>query len=78
MSKQMDDKDVYVSDGHDVERHVDEKGGRRKSSIAAAFSGDSNAVEGQLFSMNDLDPALDAKMRLVNNAGQQPIDSGLR
>jgi hypothetical protein len=28
---------------------------------------DENTKEGQIFSMNDVDPALDAKMRLVNN-----------
>ena len=28
---------------------------------------DGNTKEGQIFSMNDVDPALDAKMRLVNN-----------
>jgi hypothetical protein len=27
---------------------------------------DERAIEGQVFSMNDVDPALDAKMRLVN------------
>lgn len=69
MSKTALDKDVLVSQEHDVERHVDEKGARRKSSITDAFAGDTNAIEGQLFSMNDLDPALDAKMRLVNNVG---------
>ncbi len=28
---------------------------------------DENSKEGQIFSMTDIDPALDAKMRLVNN-----------
>ncbi len=63
------DKEVYMSRDRDVERHSDEKhDGRRKSSIANVLQGgDSNAIEGQLFSMNSVDPALDAKMRLVNH-----------
>lgn len=65
----MQDKDVMLTHGHDVERSSLEKGGKRRSSLPAAFGNDTNAIEGQLFSMNDLDPALDAKMRLVNNVG---------
>ncbi len=30
---------------------------------------DPNTVEGQIYSMNDVDPALDKKMRLVNDVG---------
>ncbi|KAK5087866.1 Major Facilitator superfamily [Lithohypha guttulata] len=67
----MQDKDVMLTHGHDVERSSLEKGGKRRSSLPAAFGNDTNAIEGQLFSMNDLDPALDAKMRLVNNAINQ-------
>lgn len=75
MSKGIYDKDVEVSPpGYEVDRHVDEKGARRKSSITAAFAaGDTDAIEGQLFSMNALDPALDAKLRLVNQVGLQLI-----
>lgn len=39
---------------------------RVRNSISVQ-SVDQNIKEGQLFSMNDVDPALDAKMRLVNN-----------
>lgn len=34
---------------------------------------DASSIEGQLFSMNDVDPAMDAKMRLVNNVGELEI-----
>lgn len=62
------EKEVYMTSGNDVERHSDEKvNHHRKSSLGGVVSGDTNAIEGQLFSMNDIDPALDAKMRLVNN-----------
>jgi len=49
-------------------RHGDEKHeARRRSSITNVLHGDDDrAIEGQLFSMNAIDPALDAKMRLVN------------
>lgn len=63
-------KDVNEKQGppaYDVEHHGDEK--RRKSSITNVLGGnDERAIEGQLFSMNAVDPALDSKMRLVNQA----------
>jgi len=64
-----DEKDVVTSLDHDMERHIDEKhGARRRSTIADVLhGGDNNAIEGQIFSMNSIDPALDAKMRLVNH-----------
>jgi hypothetical protein len=61
------EKEVHVTRGGDVERSGNEKVDRRRSSLGGVVAGDSNAIEGQLFSMNDIDPALDAKMRLVNN-----------
>lgn len=52
------EKEFVLTHDPDVERHSDDKaGGRRRSSLAALGSGDENAVEGQLFSMNDIDPA---------------------
>lgn len=58
------EKDVGISQDNDIDRHHD---GRRKSSIMNVLHGDDDsAIEGQLFSMNAIDPALDAKMRLVN------------
>lgn len=63
----LHEKEVYVTRDGDVERNSDEKVNRRRSSLGGVISGDTNAIEGQLFSMNDIDPALDAKMRLVNN-----------
>lgn len=55
--------------GHDIENGHDGKG--RRSSLRNSLGGvvageDMNAIEGQLYSMNDIDPVLDAKMRLVN------------
>lgn len=40
---------------------------KTRASFAAINAGDDKAIEGQLYSMNDIDPALDAKMRLVND-----------
>ena len=60
-------KVVVNSQGHDYDSDEKIGGGRRKSSLAAFTAGDHNAIEGQLFSMNDVDPALDKKMRIVNN-----------
>jgi hypothetical protein len=51
-----------------VDKHQGRSGsvsGKIRSSISVQHDlGD--AVEGQVFSMNDVDPALDKKMRLVN------------
>ena len=67
----MAEKDVHVlSHDRDVERRTDEKGYRRKSSIINLSGQDEQAIEGQMFSMIDIDPALDGKMRLVNNVGR--------
>lgn len=56
-----------VSPGEDLDH------GRRRSSLAervrhsiSVQSLDESTVEGQVFSMNDVDPVLDKKMRLVN------------
>jgi len=48
------------------ETHHAGLGERVRHSISVQ-SMDENTKEGQIFSMNDIDPALDAKMRLVNN-----------
>ena len=60
----------------DVENHGVSTGyndGRRGSTMAEKVrhsisigNEDDGSIEGQVFSMNDVDPALDAKMRLVN------------
>jgi len=62
------EKEIFKSQDHDVEGHNDEKhDARRRSTIAGVLQGGADkAIEGQMFSMNDIDPALDAKMRLVN------------
>ncbi len=48
--------------------------GRRRSSVGefvrhsiAVEKVDEQSIEGQMFSMNDVDPVLDMKMRLVND-----------
>ncbi|ETI26190.1 hypothetical protein G647_02967 [Cladophialophora carrionii CBS 160.54] len=75
MSAEYPTKEVNEAHG-DAKTHVDEKdayhnrhsfGERVRNSISVQ-SLDENTVEGQIFSMNDVDPALDKKMRLVNNA----------
>jgi len=44
-------------------------GNRFRSSISVS-SIDPSAKEGQMYSMNDIDPVLDAKMRIVNDVGR--------
>ena len=64
-SHNLNEKDVAVEQGQPFNYNGEEK---RKGSISNALGGvDDRAIEGQMFSMNDIDPALDAKMRLVNN-----------
>ena len=53
-----------TSDGYHPHSFSD----RVRNSISVQ-SLDANTVEGQIYSMNDIDPALDKKMRLVNNVG---------
>lgn len=65
----LQEKEVDVKHSHDMEKHGGHTTGRRKSSIVDALGADMNAIEGQIYSMNDVDPALDKKMRLVNNVG---------
>ena len=72
----MQEKDtVFAQDmegGQFPPAYPDEKG--RRSSLRNSFGGvDAKAIEGQVFSMHDIDPALDSKMRLVNNVSD--IDS---
>lgn len=69
-SKQIIDteegKEAYDTGVVGKEVHHGGLGERVRHSISAQ-SMDENSKEGQIFSMNDVDPALDAKMRLVNN-----------
>jgi hypothetical protein len=57
----------------DAHHHHHTFGERVRNSISVQ-SLDENTVEGQIFSMNDVDPALDKKMRLVNNVGLSPAE----
>lgn len=41
-------------------------GGKLRGSISVQHVSEMDVKEGQVYSMNDVDPALDAKMRLVN------------
>ena len=77
MSTQYPTKEVYESNGdskdHGVRRDSKDPQhhtfrDRVRNSISVQ-SIDATTVEGQIFSMNDVDPALDKKMRLVNNVG---------
>lgn len=66
----MEEKKLDV-ESHGVFSNSDQHGRRSsagekvRSSISIHHDQD-GAIEGQVFSMNDVDPALDAKMRLVN------------
>lgn len=55
---------VEAEEGKEI--HHAGLGERVRHSISVQ-SIDETTREGQIFSMNDVDPALDAKMRLVNN-----------
>lgn len=54
--------------------------GIRRTSITTRLRGsvsvqkvEEDAIEGQMFSMNDVDPALDAKMRIVNQVSLESL-----
>jgi hypothetical protein len=74
MAEIGDDKKPTAST--DIEKHGEYDSAaqdRRRSSVTGKFRGSlsvqhipEDAIEGQVFSMNDVDPVLDAKMRLVN------------
>lgn len=71
MASFEDKNGPYKDTNHGVEDAPYE--GRRGSTLGEKVRGSisvqhaqEGAVEGQIFSMNDVDPALDAKMRLVN------------
>ncbi|KAJ9634244.1 uncharacterized protein PV06_00418 [Exophiala oligosperma] len=54
---------------HDDNPNLDHHGlAHRVRNSMSVQTLDNDTKEGQIFSMNDVDPALDAKMRLVNNA----------
>ena len=62
----------------DLEKEAVMAGPRRDSllekidrRLSVTSGGDVSAREGQMFSMTDIDPALDAKMHIVNNVGRQ-------
>lgn len=58
-----------VMESHDINEHHTRRGSNFGEKIRDSISVQhvpEGAIEGQIFSMNDVDPALDAKMRLVN------------
>lgn len=62
---------IYSPGQLDLENGDHDGNTARRGSLRNSFGGvvagkDMNAIEGQLYSMNDVDPVLDAKMRLVN------------
>ena len=63
-SKSDPEKQVYVNDGTHRRSSVTQ---RTLNQLALhRIEDDESTKEGQLYSMNDVDPAMDAKMRLVN------------
>jgi hypothetical protein len=64
-------KEVYMTPDngspvqHDPKERHHSMGERVRNSISVSHI-DEGSVEGQIFSMNSVDPALDKKMRLVN------------
>jgi hypothetical protein len=63
-------KAVSPGDSLDHERRHSSLAERVRHSISVQ-SLDESTVEGQVFSMNDVDPVLDRKMRLVNEVRAQ-------
>ena len=67
-----EEKETGMLESHGIDSHQakDERRGstageKFRSSISVQHAPE-DAVEGQIFSMNDVDPVLDMKMRLVN------------
>lgn len=67
MEKEIGDVENHGIDSHQDkdERRASTRGEKIRSSISVQHTPE-DAVEGQIFSMNDVDPVLDHKMRLVN------------
>lgn len=66
MSSIEPSKEILTNDEtKGVHDHHHTLGERMRNSISVQ-SIDEHTVEGQIYSMNDVDPALDKKMRLVN------------
>lgn len=63
---------------HDDNPNLDHHGlAHRVRNSMSVQTLDNDTKEGQIFSMNDVDPALDAKMRLVNNVGILHSDTSI-
>ncbi|KAH0832767.1 hypothetical protein FOPE_01468 [Fonsecaea pedrosoi] len=74
MSTDYPTKEVVETqaDSKNVRHHHQHSLSERVRHSISVQSLDENTVEGQIFSMNDVDPALDKKMRLVNDVGHPP------
>lgn len=63
--KKLDVESHGISNTDDSHERRGSLGEKVRGSISIGGA-EERAIEGQVFSMNDVDPALDAKMRLVN------------
>lgn len=70
----FDEKNMGSLENHGIDQDYERDGNERRgstmgekfrSSISVQHAPE-GAIEGQVFSMNDVDPVLDQKMRLVN------------
>lgn len=66
MGSIMAEEPKHIVDVEDGKNEHHAGFGERVRNSISSHSMDENTREGQIFSMNDVDPALDAKMRLVN------------
>jgi hypothetical protein len=78
MATTGDDKKPTATE--DVEKHGYDTHEVRRGSVTSKVRGSlsvqhipEDAIEGQVFSMNDVDPVLDAKMRIVNQVDISPL-----
>lgn len=56
-----------IDDGEQERKDVGFKSKALRQLSVTSLNDDDSTTEGQLFSMVDIDPALDAKMHIVNN-----------
>jgi hypothetical protein len=73
------EKNIDNMESHGVEADKYDQDGRRGSTIGekvrtsvSVQHTNEGVIEGQVFSMNDVDPVLDTKMRLVNRVSLVP------
>jgi hypothetical protein len=62
-----DDKVIHVDPEYGDKKRKDSFAAKVQRQLSVTSLDDGSTKDGQLFSMVDVDPALDAKMRIVNN-----------